>query len=127
MSIGFADRLKFIRNGLGKLNSADWLLIIAAVGTVAVNIINAWRIERKVDETLVTAAVIKGHVNSKETKYVEQLVSLQKENELLRQIIVEKDKDKALLAQATVMRHRSTDPERIIEPSIFIEEMKEIG
>ena len=108
------DKMKWIK----RLNSADWLLIIAAVGTVAVNIINAWRIEKKVDETLITAAVIKGHVNSKETKYVEQLVSLQKENELLRQIIVEKDKDKALLAQATTLRHRSSDADRSVEVSM---------
>ena len=103
------------------VTSADWLLIIAALGTVIVNIINAWRIERKVDETLVKTSVIQGHVNSKETKYVEQLVSLQKEIDMLRQIITGKDQDKALLAQATMMRHRSHDEPIVLTVEPIVE------
>ena len=96
--------------------SAETLLIIAAVGAVITNAISAWRVGTKVDSIAqkadiigVKTAVIEGHVNSKETKYVEQINSKDNEIALLRAIIVTKDKDAALLAQSIISRNRSGD------------------
>jgi hypothetical protein len=90
--------------------ATELLLIIAAVGAVVVNVIIAWRTGKVADQTLIKAAVIEGHVNSKETKYNEQIISLQKENELLKNTIADKDKTAALLAQSIIQRPgRSTD------------------
>lgn len=86
------------------------LLIIAAVGAVAVNVISAWRMGTKIDAVKLDTAVVLGHVNSKETKYMEQLASKDRELELLKGIIVDKDKDKALLAQSTAAALQVVQP-----------------
>jgi len=76
------------------------LLMIAAIGAVLVNIIIAWRNGKVADQTLTKASVIEGHVNSRETKYVEQISSLTKEIETYKNFINEKDKIASLLAQS---------------------------
>ena len=78
------------------------LLIIAAVGALIVNAITAWKTGNAVQQTLIKTAIIEGHVNSKETKYVEQIASLQKEVDILKTVIVEKEKIAALLAQSVI-------------------------
>ena len=85
------------------------LLMITATGVVITNTINAWRTSGKLDIINQKTAVIEGHVNSKETRYVEQLTSKDNEIELLKAVIVTKDKDKALLAQAVASRIRNSD------------------
>jgi len=78
------------------------LLFIAAIGTLIVNSIYAWRTGTAVQQTLTKTSIIEGHVNSKETKYVEQITSLGKEIDLLKQVIINNEKTAALLAQAVV-------------------------
>lgn len=78
------------------------LLFIAAIGVLLQNTITAWRTSNKIDQTLVKTAVIEGHVNSKEARYVEQLSSKDKEIEVLKGVLIEKDRISALLAQSVV-------------------------
>ena len=80
--------------------SSEMLLVIAAIGAVIVNIIMAWKTGTRVEQTLMKASIIEGHVNSKETKYVEQLASAQREIDLLKNVIIDKDKVAGLLAQS---------------------------
>jgi hypothetical protein len=94
--------------------AAEFSLILGALGVVLVNVINAWRQNTKLNAQDVKldsigqkAATIEGHVNSKETKYVEQLAAMTRENEILRDVIIDKDKTAALLAQAAVGRVRN--------------------
>lgn len=88
--------------------ATEVLLMIAAIGVVGVNMITAWRNGTKIDQTLMKTAVIEGHVNSEKAQLVEQLKSKETEITLLKNVIVDKDKDKALLAQAAI-RPRGTD------------------
>jgi len=91
-----------------QLTAPEILLIIAAIGVVLNNMIQSWRIGTKV-------AVIEGHVNSKETKYAEQIVSKDNEIQILRNIIVDKDKDKALLAQAVITTSAQAEVVKLAE------------
>jgi hypothetical protein len=85
--------------------AAEFSLIIAALGVMLVNVINAWRQNSKLDSIGQKTATIEGHVNSKETKYVEQLAAMTRENDILRTVIIDKDKTAALLAQSVVRPH----------------------
>lgn len=76
------------------------LLFLAAVGTILVNVIVAWRTGKVADQTLIKASVIEGHVNSRETKYIEQIAGLTRENDILKATIANHDKVAALLAQS---------------------------
>lgn len=86
--------------------SPEILLMIAAIGAIITQSITAWRNGGKLDVIGQRAATIEGHVNSKETKYVEELKAKDMEIEILKQIIISKDKDKSLLAQAVALRQR---------------------
>ena len=95
--------------------AAELTLVIAAVGVMLVNVINAWRQssrldsqDLKLDSIGQKTATIEGHVNSKETKYVEQLTAMNRENEILRGVIIDKDKSAALLAQSLVQSNAHT-------------------
>lgn len=92
--------------------AAEMLLFIAAIGAIITQSIIAFKTgkvadhtNKIVDQTLLKAAVIEGHVNSKETKYVEQITALTRENEILRSVILDKDRVAALLAQSAIMRN----------------------
>ena len=76
------------------------LLFIAAIGVLLQNTISAWRNGTKIDQTLTKASIIEGHVNSKETKYVEQISSYQREVQTLKETIAEKNKIAEMLAQS---------------------------
>lgn len=93
--------------------ASEIVLFITAFGVIGVNIVTAWRssakIIEKVDQTLIKTSVIEGHVNSKETKLNEQIIALTNENRILRDVIMDKDKDKALLAQSVIQRTRLSD------------------
>jgi len=87
----------------------EMVLMITAGGIVITNTINALRTNGKLDAIKEKTAVIEGHVNSKETKYMEQLASKDNEINILKSVIAAKDRDKALLAQAVASRTRSFD------------------
>lgn len=64
-------------------------------------------VSKKVDEqkrvndlTLQKTAVIEGHVNSKETKYLGDIAALQQEVRILRETLSDKKETAALLAQS---------------------------
>lgn len=78
------------------------VLIITAVGAIIQNTVSIWRSGNKIEDTLTKTTVIEGHVNSQATRYEEKIIALQKEVEILKQIIVDKDKMAALLAQVKV-------------------------
>lgn len=94
--------------------AGEVVLIVAALGTLIagfaaaiVSIIVALRTGRSLQEntavtqaTFTEAKVISGHVNSKETKLSEQIISLERENKILREVIADKAATAALLAQA---------------------------
>jgi hypothetical protein len=89
---------------LGSFTSSDVLLFIAAVGVVIVNTITALR-TGKVVASLATveakADVIVGHVNSRETEYIQKLDALHKENLALVASLSASEKRAELLAAAT--------------------------
>ena len=87
--------------------SSEILLFIAAIGLLIKNAIDSWKLNDMARQTLQKAAVIEGHVNSKETKYVEEIVSLKKEIEILNKVIIDKEKTAALLAQSIVKSDKS--------------------
>ena len=92
--------------------AAEASLIIGAIGVIIVNIINAWRQNSKLDSIGQKTATIEGHVNSKETKYVEQLAAMTRENSILRDVIIDKDKSAAMLAQAVAIKSNGTKDDR---------------
>jgi len=101
-------------------SAPEFLLIIAAMGTIIVNIINAWKNTSKIQDNTnkldiigQKTATIEGHVNSKETKYVEQIASLTRENEILRTVIIDKDKTAALLAQSVITSKGTKDDRKV--------------
>lgn len=61
----------------------------------------------KLDNVVTDTAVVKGHVNSEKTAAEGRELTLRKENALLREMILEKKADAALLAQAAAMRIRN--------------------
>lgn len=92
------------------------LLFIGAVAALLVQTIGAWRsgarsidTNQKVGETLVKTAVIEGHVNSKETKYIAEIAALQDKCKMLELILADKDRTAALLAQSVTSRMRNQD------------------
>lgn len=76
------------------------VLIITAIGAILQNTISIWRTGNKVADTFAKTSVIEGHVNSQTTRYDEKVNALQKEIDMLKQVIVDKDKMTALLVQA---------------------------
>jgi hypothetical protein len=82
------------------------LLFIAAIGLVLTNTITAWRQGNKLNVISEKTAIIEGHVNSKETKYIEEMKAKDTQIELLKSVIESQNKDKALLAQAVALRSR---------------------
>ena len=98
-------------------------VVIGGLTSLAVavgNIVVAVRNGRKVDEnTALTAAgiarteVVVGHVNSESTRAQGQIAALQKENDILREVLADKRKTAEMLAQAAAGRGGQTDrPER---------------
>lgn len=99
---------------MNNYSATDLTLIIGAIFGGCALLINTWKTNAKVDaNTAVTeatalkvntietkASVIEGHVNSKETKYVEKIEALDRENLLLRQMIADKQQTANMLAQA---------------------------
>ena len=102
---------------MNNMSTADIVVILGVVFAGLAQLIATWRNGTKLDTntaaTVATAAtvntiqtkaaVIEGHVNSKEAKYVEQILALQRENELLRQMIADKRETAAILAQAVAI------------------------
>lgn len=91
--------------------AAGGSILIGAFFAGIVSVITAWRtIAQKV-------TAIEGHVNSERTELVGKNTALQKENDLLREIIADKKQTAALLAQAashpaaqsTVLDHIETN------------------
>lgn len=87
--------------------TSELLMVIAAVGVVAVNMITAWRTRIEVKEnTLLTAEVSKkadvitGHVNSASDKAAAKIDALEHQVVNLVAQIAEKRETSALLAQA---------------------------
>lgn len=91
------------------MTTPDIVIVISAVGVVINNAIQTWKLNNKVDVINQKTAVIEGHVNSQQTKYIEQIASKDKEIALLNDILIKKDKEAALLAQAAINRVRVTD------------------
>ena len=94
--------------------ATDIVLVITALGIVIVNIVAALRTNVKLNENtgktneiLTKASIIEGHVNSKETKYVEQINSYQREIETLKATVIEKNRVAELLAQSVVQNKTS--------------------
>jgi len=88
-------------------SATEFSLVLGAFGIICVNIINAWKQNTKLDNIGQKAATIEGHVNSKETKYIEQITALTRENEILRSVIIDKDKTAALLAQSVLIARKA--------------------
>lgn len=78
----------------------EWVLLVTAIAALGKSWIDSWKMQAVVQQTLMKASVIEGHVNSKETKYVEQIAGLERERDILRKLITDKDATAALLAQA---------------------------
>lgn len=109
-------------------SATDLTLIISAIFGGMALLISTWKTNAKVDaNTAVTeatakkvdtietkAAVIEGHVNSKESKYVEQLTALNRENDLLRQMIADKQQTANMLAQAMAVERAHTGPSSLV-------------
>jgi hypothetical protein len=74
------------------------VLLIAAIGACGTQLITAWRISTKMDATLTKTAVIEGHVNSEKAESNQKIVALERENDILRSVINDKDKVAAVLA-----------------------------
>lgn len=85
------------------------VLIISALGGIIVNIVVAIKTSGDVGKTLTKTSVIEGHVNSRETKYNEQITALQNENKLLKDQIAAEKQSAMLLAQAAILRGRKAD------------------
>ena len=81
-----------------------WALLIAAVGVVIVNSINAWRLTGKVDTVVQTAKIIEGHVNSATTKADERAQAGVAREAALQATIDELRKAASLLAQAAAIK-----------------------
>lgn len=86
---------------------AGLVTVITAVSVGVVNVIVALRTSAAIkdntaitSQTLTTAKVIEGHVNSEQTKAAEQLLALARENKLLRDQIADTKTTAALLAQS---------------------------
>ena len=115
-------------------SATDLTLIISAIFGGMALLISTWKTNAKVDaNTAITAAtavkvntietkaaVIEGHVNSKESKYIEQLTALNRENELLRQMIMDKQKTADMLAQAMAVERAHANPTALASPQVTL-------
>lgn len=86
-------------------SAADVILIIAALttlvaglGVAIVNVVVAVRTKTKVDEVIVKADNIAGHVNGAAGIAAERADSLQRELELMRRLFAEQKESAAVLA-----------------------------
>jgi hypothetical protein len=98
--------------------ATDLVLIITAICSGVVLVLNAWRTHVKLDANTtathataatvqkidVKTAVIEGYANSREATYVTEIAGLRRENELLRKMNADAKETAALLAQATAAR-----------------------
>jgi len=79
------------------------LLLVAAVGAVLVNVINAWGNRGKLNQVVETTKVIERQTNSAATKAIADKESLYSEIVILRETIGDMKMSAALLAQSVVM------------------------
>ncbi len=84
--------------------ATDIIVIIGALSTGIINVITSWKTHTKVNETFVKTAVIESNTNGDKTRATEQLISLKRENDILRGVISEKDKIAAVLAAKTEVK-----------------------
>jgi hypothetical protein len=109
----------------------DWVTIIAAlagllvlptitaIANLMVSVRNGQHLQKNTEITREIGAktdVVNGHVNSESARREARLEALHKENQLLRDVLADKEKTAAVLAQSVVTasvsrsRSRSTDP-----------------
>jgi hypothetical protein len=84
------------------------LSIITALVTGVISVITALRASSKIDPIAKDVEAIKGHVNSEKTASDGREVALRQEAALLREMLTDKNKTAALLAQAAAQQNTAS-------------------